>query len=210
MKSNLDVYAIQSDKEETKIALEKVKKDSLGNILYLNCRCRFKIGNEYVKSRIFDSCFYSEDSDIVIFFAKGKITQDEIEQYLNEMNIKYTIVSFDLKNNPFQDKDLLSEIWFAREKYVLEDAIDDSISRGIKKCFYYPNEISEISLGYKTNGEIRHYCEIEGRLCRGTIVFEDKIVLLVSQGDERNLTIDEAKQVLKDKGIKVEMHSKGR
>ena len=41
MKSNLDVWTVQKNKDETRIALQNVEKDSPGNILYLNCYCSF-------------------------------------------------------------------------------------------------------------------------------------------------------------------------
>ena len=201
MNSNLDVWAIQNNKDEISNALKCVKKDSLGNILYLNCVCRLKIGDTVVKNRKFDSCFYSEESDVIIFFAKGKITKEEIEQYLSDYNIHYTTISFLEDSKEFEDDVGEIELWFAREKYVLEEAIEDSLKKKIDMCLYYPGEKSLIYLGYK-NSEDR-FIPIDGRVCEGTIVFKDKLVLLVSQNDPKNISRKEAIGILENKGIVV-------
>ena len=199
MNSNLDVYAIQYYKDETKTALSKVKKDSPGNILYLNCTCHFTIGGTVITSRIFDSCFYSEESDILILFAKGKISQDEIEKYLNDMGVSYTTISFNRKETDFVDGDVLKEIWFARDKEVLIEAMEDSIKKRHLSCSYYPGEVSKLSIGYNSSHDPEEYFEIDGRFCKGTIVFKDKMVLLVNQKDKRNLTKEEVLPLLSKK-----------
>jgi len=199
MKSNLDVWAIQSNKDETREALRKVDKDYEGNILYLNCLCSFKIGKERITDKVFDACFYSEESDVVILFAKDMISEEEIEQYLKEFDIKYTIIRFTKIGNSIS-KNKMSEVWFAREKCVLEDAIIDSINKDINVCDYYPDMQSKIILGYLTRKN--NFCEIEGRFCEGVIVFKDKIILLVNQRDPRNLSQFEVRNILDGKGIK--------
>lgn len=201
MRSNLDVYAIQNDKEETRIALSGVKRDSLGNILYTNCVCRFKIGDTIVKNIRYDMCFYSEESDVIVFFAKGKISQEEVEAYLDELDIKYTTISFLEDNTPVEDDDGELEIWFAREAYVLEDAIDASLEKKLDMCLYYPGEKSTLYVGYKTSEG--KFVSIDGRICQGTIVFKDKLVLLISQKDPRNITPTQAMKILEEKGVVV-------
>lgn len=205
MKSNLDVWAVQSDKDETRVALERVNKESLGNILYLNCWCDFTIGSKTIKNRLFDSCFYSEDSDTVILFAKGKITEEEIENYLEEANIKYTIVRFREPNEDYyRDDESFPEVWIAREKYVLRDAIDDSVAKGDLECVYYPNVESNLSLSYRATTD--ELFEVEGRACKGLVVFKDKIVLLVNQKDKRNVVRESSvTKLLINKGVKVQV-----
>ena len=201
MKSNLDVWAVQSDKEETRTALKNVKKNSLGNILYLNCHCFFNIGNKKILHKDFDSCFYSEESDTVIFFERDRITRKEIENYLIEANIKYTTITFQDKEGSYEPSNKLPDIWFVREKYVLEDAIRDSKSKGIKECIYSPSKDSKLSLGYRTMDGVEY--EIEGRIFKGMLVFEDKMVLLVHQNDLRNLNEEQVSKILKNNGISV-------
>ena len=204
MKSDLDVWAVQSDKDETRIALKNVKKDSLGNILYLNCWCDFTIGHTTIQSRLFDACFYSEDSDTVILFAKGKMTEEEIESYLEEACINYTIIRF--INNPNKDyvyNENFREIWIAREKYVLEDAIDSSMESDDKECIYYPDVESTLSLSYKSNDGQK--CEVEGRFCKGLLLFKNKLVILVNQNDKRNMKDKDVEKLLKEKGVKYQI-----
>ena len=208
MNSNLDVYAIQENKYETLLALSKVKKDSLGNILYLNCTCYFSIGDTEITSRIFDSCFYSEESDVLILFAKGKITINEIEDFLKRMNVNYTTIAFNRKETDFVDRNTLKEIWFARDKEVLEEAITDSIVKDNGHCFYYPEEVSRLSIGYNSSDDASKYFQIDGRVCKGTIVFKDKIVLVVNQNDKRNLNKDAVMAMLK-KRVKVTVVKEG-
>lgn len=203
MKSNLDVWAIQANKDETRIALKRIKKDSSGNILYLNCWCKFNIGSKTIQNRIFDACFYSEESDTIILFAKDKISEKEIIAYLEEFGISYTVVAFEELRSAenYRDDETFPEVWFAREKYVLKDAIDESLTKGIHDCVYYPDIESSIELGYRATTD--ETFEVEGRFCKGAVVFEDKIVLLINQGDKRNVKREKAvEQLLIKKGIK--------
>ena len=200
MRSNLDVYAIQNYKDETREALKNVKKDSYSNFLYVNCISTFKIG-ERSFNRTYDMCFYSEESDIVIFFARGMISEEEVIKYLDEMN--FSINRFIEQEDKYQNDDKIPEVWFAREKYVLEDAVDDSLSKDINKCIYYPELPAEISLGYEADNS--HVYDIEGRICKGVVLFKDKMILLVNQNDKRNLKEKDVMDVLKEKGIACEV-----
>ena len=202
MRSNLDVWAIQNYKYETRNALKNVKKDSYGNILYVNCISTFKIGNRYF-NRTYDMCFYSEESDTVIFFARGMISEKEVIGFLEEMDIQFSINRFCELNDEYENDDKVPEVWFARETYVLEDAIDDSLNRDNHKCTYYPELVAELSLGYKADCSIVY--DVEGRACKGVLLFEDKIVLLINQDDKRNLKEKEVMKILKEKGITCEV-----
>ena len=199
MKSNLDVWAIQKDKEETKTALKNVKKDSNGNILYLNCWCKFYIGEKAIKGRLFDACFYSEESDTLIIFSKGQINEEEIKNYLEESKIQYTTVRFKGQSKEYIGNDWFPEVWFAREEYVLRDAIEDSLSKCVEDCTYFPNREAGFSLSYRDELDSDH--EIEGRFCKGILNFDDKIVLLISQDDKRNLKRETVEKILKEKEI---------
>lgn len=207
MKSNLDVWAIQNDKEVTKKALEKVKKDSLGNILYLNCWCDFTIGNKPMQNRLFDACFYSEESDTVVLFAKGKISEEEIEKYLEEANIKYTTIRFKEPNGNYYKYDsTLPEICFVREKKELRNLIDETIEKGELDCVYYPNMESNLSLNYIATTDEQF--EVEGRACKGMVVLKDKLILLVNQRDKRNVVKESSvTKLLINKGMKVQVKS---
>ena len=200
MKSDLDVWAIQNYKDETIKALKNVKKDSKGNILYLNCICKFKIGERKIENRTFDACFYSEESDTVILFARGRITEQEIEKYLQDANVEYTTIRFIENKKEYEDDRDFPEIWFARDRYVLEDAINDSLKKRINCCEYIPNIESFVSLFYRDNDGEKH--EIEGRLLKGMLIFNDKVIFPIKQRDYRNMNEDQIRKVLDKKGIK--------
>ena len=207
MKSDLDVWAIQKYKDETLTALKGVKKKSKGNILYLNCHCKFKIGDKRIPNRNFDACFYSEDSDTVILFARGLISEEEIVRYLESEGVKYTTIRFmEPEDKGYKDDGSFPEVWFVREKYVLEDAIKDSIEKGEKECAYFPEMPASVRLNYIAE-DLDKY-EIEGRLCKGLLVFKEKIVLFVSQRDPRNMKEAEIRKVLKENGIKIKQKNK--
>ncbi len=199
MRSKLDIWAVQKYKEATKEALKRIKKDSLGNILYLNCGCDLKIGDKKIKNRTFNACFYSEESDTIIFFARGKISEQEIINYLDEENIKFTIIRFIEDKEEYQDKDEFPEIWFARDEDVLIEALEDSLSKGENKCVYYPQKEADMSLTYRDKHERKH--ELDGRMARGVIYFKEKIILLIEQETNRTFPLKKVTNIMNKKGI---------
>ena len=116
-----------------------------------------------------------------------------------------TTVTFQNKEDNYEPSRTLPNIWFVREKYVLEDAINDSKSKDIKECKYSPSIDSKISLGYRTLDGVEY--EIEGRIFKGMIVFEDKMILLVNQNDLRNLDEENVRKILKNNGITIKTRS---
>lgn len=200
--NNLDVWAVQK-KEELEKAISIIDKDSIGNILYSNCICTFVIGDRVITEKLFDKCFYSEDSDAVIFFSSDKISSEDIEEQLNKHNVNYTIVSFKERKKTIQGDDSFPEVWFARADDVLKEAIDNSVEKSIMDCVYYPEMESRLILGYKTIDNRRS--EIEYKMCRGVVYFKDKIILLISQNDNRNVSVEQVKRILKNKGINYEI-----
>lgn len=203
MKSDLDVWAIQKHKDEMFTALKNIKKNSLGNILYLNCHCKFKIGDKKITNRTFDACFYSEDSDVVILFARRMVSEEEIVKCLEKENIKYTTIRFSRHDDELDyiSDESIPDIWFVREKCVLEEAIEDCINKGDIECEYFPDIKSSLHLNYLANDGESY--EFEGRICEGLLLFEEKMVIFVSQRDPRNLKEKEINEILKEKGIKV-------
>ena len=182
MKSNLDVWAIQTDPTEIYTALEQVK-DGI-SIIYSNCTCNFKIGSQEIKNRQFDTFLYNEESDVLIMLMRGgKATKEE-----------------------YENTDDIDPIWFAREKYVLEDAINDSKSRGITSCEFYPFLTGSLNFGYISNSNNAY--SIDGRLFRGLVKFDDKLVLIINQmenidtnGKMRNMSNQDVLDILKSNGI---------
>lgn len=181
MNSNLDVWAIQSDKSEMYTALDQIKTDG-DVIIYTNLVCEFTIGNKIVKSREFDTIVVSDQNDFLgMFMRKGPVTKQDICDYLDSKGIKYTEITFAPSISDFNDDNLIMPIWMAREPYVLEDALNDSIECGDTNFDYYPELPSDIELGYLTN-EARARYSVDGRVFMGALISSNKIILLVSQG----------------------------
>ena len=205
MKSNLDVWAVQSIPDELYTALGQVKGGI--NIIYSNCTCNFKIGNQEVTTRQFDTFLYNEESDILIMLMRGgKATKEDMVKYLEENDMEYYEVTFAPPIDEYEDKNDTLELWFARERYVLEDALDDSIDKGVQSCEYYPLLNGSLELGYISNSNDSF--DIEGRLFQGLIKTDDKIVLIINQkdnidvnGKDRNLDYKEILEVVNSKGF---------
>lgn len=201
MKSNLDVWAVQNQPEDFETALKNIKQTSRGNILYSNCVTRFCIGNKRIRSKKFDTALVSRGSDALILFMKNGIaTADDVREYLNKNKINYHEVTFkEPLVKPSAEKSSVKELWFAREKYVLEDAIADSKKKGNNTCDYYPKVCGFLQLGYLTEAD--EFVEIEGRKLHGLIEFSDKIVAIIHQNDKRNMNELEVYQTLSDNSI---------
>lgn len=200
MYSNLDVWAVQSDKNEMSVALDEIKEDG-DVIIYSNLICEFKVGGEIVKSREFDTIVSSEKNDFIgMFMRKGPSTKQDVMQYLDSKGIKYTEVTFAPSISDYNDDNLIMPIWMAREAYVLEDALNDSVEKDDINFDYYPDLPSDIELGYLTNKERKRY-SVDGRLFTGALISASKVILLISQGNEGNLSPAETIDILNKIGI---------
>ena len=186
MNSNLDVWAIQHYPGELQTALSNILTDSKNNILFHNCVCSMELGGELFSSRQFDTMLYAEDSDTLILLMRdGVATADDIKSYLNEKNILYHDVFFEPLEDEYQNNNSIKELWFAREAYVLRDALDDSKQKGYSMVTYYPSINGFLKLQYITMQE--QLFSVDGRNFQGMIDCPDKTVLLID-GDERSLT----------------------
>ena len=192
MRSNLDVWAIQYYPEELETALQQIGEGF--NIVYSNCVCDIRIGSQEIVTRQFDTFLYNEDSEVLIMLMRGgNASKDDIIKYLEANNKPYGEVTFARLEDEFQDGDNLPELWFAREEYVLKDALDDSKSKDITSCIYYPLAFGQMDLGYLTSSDRK--ANVDGRLFGGVVQLEDKVVLIIEQednvdskGNNRNMT----------------------
>lgn len=186
--SNLDVWAIQYYPEELLTALTQIKEGM--NIIYSNLTCAFRIGSKDIKTRQFDTILYNEESDILIMLMRGgQAKKEDMIKYLEDNNKQYTEVSFAPTIEYYRDSDSIPELWFAREEYVIKDALNDSKIKGINYLEYYPNVIGNINLGYITNSNNSNI-SIDGRSIKGLIKLEDKIVLIINQENNKDKNLD--------------------
>lgn len=189
--TNLDVWAIQHYPEEAFEAVKNVRK-SKKNILFRGCVSSLTLGSQEIKV-YFDTVFFSEESDLIMFLMKdGEFTGEDLKNYLKSQAIPCSDIL--LKTHEEQKTEPEKEIWFARERYVLEDAIQDSLDRGNDTCTYYPLVKGNFEVScFTKRGE---KAPIDGRDIEGVIELEDKIVLLIQQGEARNLCMKDAMSIL--------------
>ena len=194
--SNYDIWAIQHQPEEVYNAIEGLE-NSKDNTLFTNCRSYLRVGEKklYVQ---FDTVFISEDSDRLIMLQKdGKVTPDAFRTILNDNHIPYNEVQF-MKTESLPQEET-KEIWFAREKYVLEDALKDSTAKGVDTCTYYPNLSGRLEFRYPVSEE--EFAPFERQAIRGAMLLEDKIILLMSNSKEMNIKYPEALRILYEQDV---------
>lgn len=185
--SNLDIWAVQKNPNEIITALNNVK-DSDDNYLYTNCLCNLEIGNSVIYA-YFDTAFSSIKNDILILLMRnGYVESEDLKKLLDSKSITYKEIVSDTYQDDYRRKDTLKEIWFAREKNVLEDALISSKSNNINTCTYYPKVNSKLRLGTYKQGE-RRPVVFEQTKIEGMIELEDKIVLLINEKDPKNITM---------------------
>jgi hypothetical protein len=199
--SNLDVWAIQYEPQELETALSNLKVPG-NTILYTNALCSFKIGDINISSRQFDTFLYSEENDLFVMLMRGgKATADDVRKYLENHNIYYNEVVLEPSISKYDDGYKVPELWIARENYVVEDALHDSISKGSKlECEYYPNLDGSLNLSYLTNSN--EMINIDGRIFKGLIYLEDKLILLVNQNDKRNVKPSDVFELLRKNNVR--------
>lgn len=197
IKSNLDIWAIEYNKEEINIVLQNIKNSNT-NILFNNCMSRIKLGSRRLKIA-FDTVFYSEESDILILLMKnGPLSSTDFKLLLDNKGIIYNEVNFyplDLRKRNNTEK----TIWFAREKYVLEDAIKDSKEKKIDSCRYYPYLSGNMDFSYFIDRT--HMKSFDSQHIRGVVELDDKIVLIIANGYSKNITERETLEVLANNNI---------
>jgi hypothetical protein len=200
--SNLDIWAIQTNKNELSTSLNTLHQtDDI--IVYKNVITEFDIGSIPVKSREFDTIVSSEKNDFLgLFMHGGAVTQEDIISYLDKLNLKYTTITFAPSINDCNDLDIYREIWMIREKYVLMDALNDSLEKDNNTSFdYYPELPSNILLNYLTNNTSTSY-PIDGRIFKGALINNEKVILFISQNDIRNLKSEDVISILDELEIK--------
>ena len=215
MNKTLDVWAIQKHPEELYTALKNIKTDQGDLILFTNLNSIFQLNGQTV-GRQFDTELYyiGKDNDAVILLQKdGAASAEDIRNYLEEKGLQYHEVSFkkEMKKNHLEEllgipvpqetiDENIPELWFAREEYVLRDALQESIALGNTSCDYYPLVEGAISLKYdETYKTLSH--SLDGRNILGVIVLEDKMVLMINGLDPRNLKPGQVKKIIEEMGI---------
>ena len=198
--TNYDIWAIQHYPEEIYHAIAGLE-DSQDNILYNNLRSYIRVGDKKLQVQFDTALFAEEEERLVLLMKEGKLTPDALKSILVDKKIPFNEITF-LKPNPV-DQDEIKEIWFAIDKYVLDEALGDSKSKGIDVCEYYPDLGGVLELRY-LNGEGR-YETLHKQPIRGAMLLEDKIVLLMSQSHKRGIKFHQALSSLYESGMTPQM-----
>ena len=130
-----------------------MKKDSVTNVLYLDCKSLLKNNEADIARNIFNMCFISEESNILVLFDSKSLKRSEIEHILNQNKVKSVIVDF----HAFREEEDISyekneeykqEYHFARNTDQLLDCLRDSFRKGLASCTYDPEVKLASEVGY--------------------------------------------------------------
>lgn len=200
---NLDIWAIQNNPMEIYSALKNITSDV---IIYKNVMCKFKIASKNVKSLKYSDIIYSKDSDVVVFLMRNnRKFLEKAERYFDKNNIEYNIVEFMDTEGKHVQTENMPEFWFARDAYVLEDAVKESVSMGNYNCMFYPNVQSLIRFKHPTikSDASMGSEDLFGVNFLGLIKFDDKIILPTYSKNENNITATDVLNILKKYGVSV-------
>lgn len=200
MKSNLDVWTIQSDPSELDTALNNIKKDG-DLILYSELFCKFRLGNYEIQNRTFDTMLVSEENDLLVMLKRdGLVSSKDISEYLDRKGFAYSEVKFATALDEYEDDKSMPELWFARDMSVVSDALRDAKEKGKRRVAeYYPLLSGALELGYLTNEE-GFKVEVDGRNFWGVVELEDRLILLIDS--ESGPRVGEVVATLEAEGFK--------
>lgn len=211
--SKLDVWGIYRDPEHVLDAL-KIIAEHRNEIteqepltLFTNCTSSFIIDGKKV-GRYMDTLICSREADTALCLSSARYTDEDlgeisatpedIARFLDKYNIPYQIVTGEPQKDDIDDPSI-PEIWMAREKYVLEDSIEESKQKGCIDCVIYPETRAKLSMGYYLKDGSYH--EIWGVRFRGLIETNNSWTFLIDEQDERNLSVEEAKKIVIERGL---------
>lgn len=196
----LDVWAIQYFPEAVESAIDCIvaadpKGSGKKDVFFEGFDSRLTVGDKEIKT-YFDSAYFSSEKGILILLMQGgKLTPGRFRTLLDNRGIT-DYVSVRSNIIPYNHEESNNkELWFAKEGYVLKDALNESLELGIDTCEYFPNIRGGLVLGFPS--DIR----IANLPIHGVIVLEDKIVLILDQGIKENIKVEEALKILEEKGI---------
>ncbi len=208
----LDIWAIQNYPNEIYTALKNIINDV---VIFKHLICKFKIGNKLVQTCLYDSVIYSEGSDTLIMLKRdGKAEIQQAEKYFDEHEIDYQVVDF-MPTEQTQIEGENKEFWFARDIYVVEDAVEDSIEKGNTSCKYDPSVKSSIIFKYPVHKKLEDSQVLNARFLdneflfkisfRGLVEFEDKYILSTISKVQNNIHYSDIMDILERHKINVQI-----
>lgn len=202
---NYDIKML--DKEED-IVNELSKIDNRGlNILYSRTLVNLRLG-AYSYVLPYDTVFTSNRNELILLL--NEMYSEAFKYVLDEKNINYHEVVFQEETYEYKKPQKNKEIVFARGLQTLKKALKESKKQGNKECIYYPNIKGKLKLRYylrDTSDESIYESKIKENIfdinTKGLIELKDKIILLLDQNEERNITYKQALKMLKDMHMNV-------
>jgi len=191
MENNLEILAIQHNKNDLNEALNRISAPGSSLVLFTNLFCKLKMGNEMLRGSLFDTALYSENDNLLILLMNhGPIKVDELRECLDEKKLPYHEVSFTRNLNERKKKQNLPHLYFAHDCSSLEKVFKKSGEKNeFRVAEYYPFLSSSLDLGYVFSIdsidnnylplEARDYCSIEKQVFRGLIRLNGKVILLM-------------------------------
>lgn len=200
MKNNiLDIWAVQSDKNELYAALSNIKYDDV--VVFENIFVNLRINNKLIRNILFNTAIFSEKSDVLILISNNSpVKCEDALKCLDNEGFNYHLVSFEDHEIKSSDSKQ-NKFWFARDPYVVGDACDDSIRKNTSKHYSFEKFTqAELLFGYIGRDGLMCGC---GRTIyfKGKINLEDKIILVVNNGDNINKKHEQIEKILINKGF---------
>ena len=201
LKKFLDIWTVQNNKNDLISALKNINTDDA--IIFENAQVGLTIDNEIISNVVYDTAIFSEKSDIVILILKDSgITSDDAKNCLEEKGIKYNLVSFVKEEQPTEIKNA-PEVWYARDSYVVAEALDNSISKNVSKYYTYDRNMeSVLDFKFLSSYDEDFKPTFDTRiLFTGKITLEDKIILITRAVYRANKKLEAVEKVLNKKGF---------
>ena len=198
-----DIWAIQHNPDEIYTALDGLE-DSEDNTLYSNCISHLQVGNTVLCIQYNTALFNEKNERLVLVMKEGPLTREHFESILAQKNISYSEVVF-LPMKTEEEEQEAKEIWFAKDEDVVKDALQDSIEKGNHACEYYPSLKGSFTLQYIAMGDkpgmVDRMIPFHTNGIRGSLVLEDKIILLISNSALKFERFPETMQVIRESGM---------
>lgn len=211
MVNKFDVITIKNNYDELIKTLSNIKSDSKDNILFTNCTSNLELDGVKIKTNMFDTIFYSEDSNVLMTLTKNdNITADDIRKYLDKNNIFYSEVVFNeefIQENKRRKK--APNICYVNNKEELIGELWDTINNtNSYKCTFYPYIDGSLTFSYNTDDykfynffeQTKNVC-LDKKRITGIITLKEKILLLLNSNLETDVCYSDVVKILEGFGF---------
>ena len=210
MSKILDIWAIHKNEQDLPIALDLIKTNDV--IVFENAVVDLEIDGKIIKDKVAGCAIFSEESDVLILILQNsRLTAEDAKKMLDEKGIDYHLVAFE-RPWAVKTKKKSPDVWFARDSYIVADACNDTLDKGVTDLTYEFDRTKVASLDFKYVDSNEEKSTFAGRVIfTGVITLADKMVLIEGV-DEKVIKKHQkdATYILKHKGfteVKTNNHS---